>query len=224
MLRDATYKEKLALLDQWLVQLVATIKSDLKNDHLRRDASFAKRYFNNKNLNKITPEELAEGYKQALNQEENSEEIADFLFNRWLLKNSEIYDYFEERLRSINPNFTELTEIEPNVGRKIMEESVNRFGAPRTLLFTVINSVVFPKSVYDSLEEMAKKATLDREEKGSKGPLTVESAQKLHEQEMTRLTDKYEKKLQGLQKKYIQDTESLKKQLSILQRKLHAQQ
>ena len=39
---------------------------------------------------------------------------------------------------------------------------------------------------------------------------------------MARLTDKYEKKLMGLQKKYQLDQEALKKQLAALQRKLQA--
>ncbi len=40
------------------------------------------------------------------------------------------------------------------------------------------------------------------------------------EREIARLTDKYEKKLAGLQKKYITDMENFKKQISQLQRKL----
>ena len=42
-----------------------------------------------------------------------------------------------------------------------------------------------------------------------------------YDQQITRLTDKYEKKLQGMQKKYIQDIETLKKQITLLQRKLN---
>ena len=41
-----------------------------------------------------------------------------------------------------------------------------------------------------------------------------------HALEVARLTDKYEKKLLGFQKKYTQDVEMLKKQLANLQRKL----
>ena len=40
------------------------------------------------------------------------------------------------------------------------------------------------------------------------------------ETEMARVKDKYEKKLNGLQKKYQVDVENLKKQIAQLQRKL----
>jgi hypothetical protein len=50
---------------------------------------------------------------------------------------------------------------------------------------------------------------------------SAETLEKAYEREIARLTDKYEKKLQGLQKKYLFDTEALKKQIATLQRKLN---
>lgn len=223
MLKNATYKEKLNLLEDCFPQMIRTIKTELKNDHLKQDRRFAKIYFPNKNLNKISQEELLEGYLKALNQEEKSDEIAEFIFNRWLLKNTDIYQYFEEALTKIDPNFTELQEIDQNKSQIIANESVRQFGPLRTYLFAVINSVVFPKTVYDRLKQQAKQDIHEKvlEEQSQKEERDLETLHKNQQQEIARLTDKYEKKLLGLQKKYLQDTESLKKQIAALQRKLH---
>ncbi len=49
---------------------------------------------------------------------------------------------------------------------------------------------------------------------------SVEQIKRHCEQEVARLTDKYEKKLLGMQKKYAIDTAQLKKQIGMLQKKL----
>lgn len=223
MLKDATYKEKLNLLQEWFPYIIQTVKTELKNDHLKQDWQFSKAYFPNKNINKVTQEELTEGYLKALQQEEKADDIAEFIFNRWLLKNTDIYQYFEETLSKISPNFTELSEIDQTKSQTIVDQSIKQFGPLKTYLFAVINSVVFPQSVYDALRQKAKQHLNEKEtqEHSQKEEKNVEAIRKNHQQEIARLTDKYEKKLQGLQKKYINDTENLKKQIASLQRKIH---
>lgn len=222
MLKNATNQDKWKLLNEWLPYLTKIIKADLKNDHLKLDPVFAKKFFPGKNINKMTPEELAQGYKQAVQQEQNGDEIVDFMFNRWLLKNSEIYQFFEEFLQRVHPTFTELELLENEVAEPLMEASVSRFGAVPTYMFAVVNSVVFPEKIYVQLRGLAEKmapvdASINLDHKD-----TVAEVRKACEEELARLTDRYEKKLQGLQKKYIVDTDALKKQISMLQRKLHA--
>lgn len=221
MLKDATHKEKLDLLQDWLPYIIQSIKSELKNDHLKQDWNFVKTYFENKNVNKLTAEELVAGYQQALAKEEKASDIAEFIFNRWLLKNTELYQYFEDSLTKIDPNFTDLKELSQDKSLIIAEGSVRHFGAPKTYIFSVINSVVFPKTVFDQLrkqaakshEEESKEATIQKEQQ------SLAAMEKNHQLELARLTDKYEKKLLGLQKKYTLDTENLKKQIATLQRK-----
>lgn len=222
MLKNATYKEKMTLLQKWVPHIVDTVKKDLKNEHLKEDGLFAKRYFLSKNINKLTSEELAQGYSQAISDNERAEDIAEFLSNRWLLRNTELYQYFEQQLSKINPNFHEITEIEPKKAQEIIDGSVKQFGAPRTYLFSVLNSVVFPNEAYTKLSKQAEDSA-KHEEKEAKIELeqhSIEAMKRSYEQNLARLTDKYEKKLQGLQKKYIQDMEALKKQIANLQRKL----
>lgn len=223
MLKDATYKEKFALLNEWMPSLMGTIAKDLKNDHLKQDARFVKKYFSNKPINKLAAEELVAGYKQALAEEENSDEIAEFISNRWLLRNSEIYNHFEEELRRRYADFSELKEIDLQTSSEIIEGAVHEFGAPKTYLFSIINSVVFPQSSYDQLRSRAEKEARQQavDDQAQEEQHTLATIHKNYEQQIARLTDKYEKKLQGLQKKYTQDVETLKKQISNLQRKLN---
>lgn len=220
MLKDATYKEKFAMLKDWMPLLIDSIKKDLKTEHLKQDPRFAKKYFSGKNLNKLTNEDLVTGYINAIDEE--IDQLGEFIANRWILKNAEIYNYFEEQLIKINPNFQELDILDKTKSLDLADGSSHKFGAANTYLFAVLNSVVFPKEVYAHLNEKAKLQTIQnaKEEKAMLEKLSLQDMVKEHEREIARLTDKYEKKLAGMQKKYHIDTESLKKQLTNLQRKL----
>ncbi len=223
MLKDATYKEKCSMLKSWMPQIIESIKKDLKHEHLKNDFKFVKKYFSGKNINKASTEEFVEAYLSALEQEENAEEIAEFVTNRWLHKNAELYEYFEKALSKISPNFTELHEIEPHQSQEIIEGSIGHFGAPRTYLFSVMNSVVFPKEVYEKLDKRAIEAQhkSEQEEAAQQKQLAYEDLKQHYEEQIARLKDKYEKKLSGMERKYFQDTESLKKQLASLQKRVN---
>jgi hypothetical protein len=223
MLKDASQQQKFAMLRSWMPSIIEVIKKDLKNEHLRGDAAFRKKYFATRDLNKLSTQELAEAYSDAIGAGD-ADPIAEFIINRWLIKNSEIYNYFEGQLQTIAKEFTELTEIEASKATQIVEGATAQFGAPRTYQFAVLNSVVFPKSVFDQLGARAEKdAKAFQEELSEKRAkeLAIKD-QRQFEMEISRLEDKYEKKLIGLQKKYIDDTTALKKQIAALQRRLEA--
>lgn len=221
-MEEISYQQKFIALDEWLDQIVDTIKKDLKNEHLKNDWQFVKKYFNGKNINKLTLEELTQGYRDALSQEEKAEEIAEFMANRWLFKNSELYQFFEVQLSQINPNFQEIKEIEEKKGKKIIDEANSQFNPIRTYLFTIINSVAFSPVAIKELAQQAKDeaSNCEREAEEEETRSASESIESFYEQKIARLTDKYEKKLIGLQKKYSIDLEGLKKQVASLQRKL----
>lgn len=222
MLKNATYQQKFSMLNRWIPDIIESIKKDLKNEHLKKDWGFVKQYFPGKNPSKLTHEELAEAYSHAIANSENAEELAEFIVNRWLLKHSDLYYYFEQELGKINPNFNEIEELDRQQSLDMMERAIGEFGAPRTYLFCVLNSVVFPKDVYEELNSRAEKSVKEAVQQAAvaKEQQSVADMQRNYEQQIARLTDKYEKKLQGLQKKYVADVDSLKKQVSTLQRKL----
>lgn len=223
MLKDTTYKEKFTLLHDWMPTIIEVVKRDLKNEHLREDPQFIKKHFNNKNPNKLTNEELIAGYLKAIAEEEKAEDIAEFISSRWILKNTEIYQFYEEELTRLSPNFSELKELDPALALDLMEESINRFGAINTYLFAVLNSVVFSNQLYEQLKHRAKEHLMrtQKEVQEEAEHASISSIHQSYQQQISRLTDKYEKKLLGMQKKYTQDTGALKKQLSTLQCKLH---
>lgn len=221
MKKDATYKEKYANLKDWMPFIIESTKKDLKNEHLKKDVAFIKKYLNNKNLNKITTEELVSAYNQALTSDD-AEPLGEFITARWLMRHSDVYDYFERQLTQINPEFTDLELLTPAQSQPLIEGSIKQFGAVPTYLFSVMNSVVFPEEAFKDLETRARKEKHHQAAESEKKfkQQSIDHMQQEFEQEIARLTDKYEKKLSGLQKKYLIDVESLKKQVANLQRKL----
>lgn len=222
MYKNASYKEKFTDLQEWIPLIVETVKKDLKNEHLKKDFYFVKKFFGNKNLHKISTDELAQAYCQAIQEEEKGEDLAEFITARWLLKNSELYDFFETQLSRINPDFTTLEEIQQEQAQLLINASIQEFGAPQTYLFAVLNSVVFPKESFDQLKLQAQQhqQTEEQASQQAQEQQSVEQMRKTFERDLARLTDKYEKKLAGLQKKYVTDIETLKKQVAQLNRKL----
>lgn len=222
MLKETTYKAKFDMLASWMPLIVESVKKDLKNDHLKGDYAFFKHYFPGKNLNKLTTEELAQAYSNAIATSEKAEELAEFITNRWLIKHSDLYHYFEQELTKINPNFNDLDVLDKQTSLKLMEGSIQQHGAPHTYLFCILNSVVFPPEVFAKLSQLAEQAAKQAaaETTVKQEHESVEAMQRNYEQQIARLTDKYEKKLIGLQKKYTTDVEALKKQVANLQRKL----
>lgn len=222
MYKNATYREKFADLQEWTPLIIESVKKDLKNDHLKKDFYFAKKFLNSKNIQKVTVEELTKAYQQAIAQEENGEEIGEFIASRWLLKNSELYHFFEQQLSKIDANFTDLEELSSEQSKQLIENSNHQFGPSQTYLFAVLNSVVFPSAVFQLLRKQAIESNQQKQVQAQKDQElhSLESMRLEFEREKNRLTDKYEKKLSGLQKKYLTDVEMLKKQVSQLQRRI----
>ena len=54
MYKNATYREKFADLKEWIPFLVEAIKKDLRNEHLKKDIFFVKKFLSSKNIHKIT--------------------------------------------------------------------------------------------------------------------------------------------------------------------------
>lgn len=222
MSNETTMKEKLLELKDWFPSILDAIKKDLRNEHLKKDYTFVKKYLGGKNIHKVENKELEEAYFLALQGEEKGEEIAEFMVHRWIFKNSEMYHFFEKELTKIKPDFTEIKELTAEEGEPLLQEAIKEFGAVRTFIFSKINAVAFPPDQFSKLALLAaqEEQTAKENEEQKIGAKSVEEMQIKHEQEINRLKDKYEKKLLGLQKKYTQDVEALKKQLGNLQRKM----
>ena len=220
MSTETSLTKKLIALHEWMPSIIETVKKDLKNDHLKQDFGFSKKYLGGKNLHKVENEELVLAYTQALKEEEKSEEIAEFITHRWIFRNSEMYDFFEKRLAQINPDFTEIKALSDSQADSLIKESIAAFGPLKSYIFSILNAVAFSPAHFDKLAKLAR-VTKEKEDKETQEQAekdTLEAAKQQHAREIARLTDKYEKKLLGLQKKYTQDMAILKKQIANLQR------
>lgn len=222
MLKDTTYSEKMVMLKGWLETILQEIKKDIKNDHLKKDWNFAKRFFPKKNVNKLSASELAEGYSIAVDESDQADALGEFIANRWLLKNTDVYDYFARQLNQVTDDFDSIDVLDMDLSKKMMADSTRFFGAQKTYFFSVFNSVVFPEEIYNELRQQAEEERdqIVQQEQAEKEQQEWAAKEKAYEQQMSRLTDKFEKKFAGLEKKYLKDTESLKKQISTLQKKL----
>ncbi len=219
MLKDSTYSQKLTILKKWIPNIVEEIKRDLKNDHLKKDKQFCKTYFSTCDVARISTDDLSAGYRKAAENEAVEENLAEFIGNRWLLKNTDIYDFYEFHLSKIDENFTELEVLEPEAAEKLVNASVHEFGPVKSYIFSVLNSVVFPETHFKKMEKLAEDQNKNVDGTKEKKAECSES-DKNYERQIARLTDKYEKRLAGLENKYNKDVDALKKQIVLLQKKI----
>lgn len=219
MTKEATYQEKFNQLQPWLTDIFRDVKRDLKNEHLKKDNSFVKKYFT-KPYHKVEVEDLVQGYQAAIN--DGADHVAEFIFQRWMMKHTDIYQFFAHELEKINPDFSQIEQIEPVRAHELAKKSSTQFGAKNSFLFAVINSVAFPEKIFSDLEKEARQETIEAEKMKSEQLAfsSQEALVKNYETKIQRLTDRYEKRLAGLEMKYHTDVDQLKKQIANLQKKL----
>ncbi len=220
MLKETGYEEKVELLKPWLPSIIEVVKKDLRNEHLKIDKEFCRRYFLGKNFTNVSIEEMAEAYYADIRG--GNVGLGEFITSRWLIKNTDIYGFFEEKLNSITEDFDQIETLNEEQALPLLSGSVKEFGSIKTYIFSVLNSVVFPEALYSDLRNQAVEETerVEAEVEEALVAESLETMQKRHTREMDAMADRYEKKLSGLQRKYLRDMEVLKKQVSKLQKKL----
>lgn len=218
MLKDTGYQEKIEMLHPWLEEIIEVVKRDLKNEHLKIDRAFCRKYFFGKVPQVLTAKEMTEPYAKDIR--EGNVGLGEFIASRWLLKNTDIYGFFEENLRKVNPDFESIEKLSNETSLCLMQAAIKEFGPKKTYIFAVFNSVVFDDTVYEELKNLADNQT--KEETVQKQQIEEEknlsTLKKKHERELTALRERFEKKLQGMEKKYLHDTAALKKQINRLEK------
>ncbi len=217
MSQQITYIELLRKLSPFHFQIFSSVKKDCKSEHLALDNQFLKKHFTGKLIAKITVEDLLLVYPKVI--DEGHEQLAEFIANRWLLKHMDLYHLFENELKKINPQFDQITEISECDAKAILEMALKDANPVTCYIFCTLNLVAIPLGVLKDLEEKALSyiaacsKSLEQSAEKCTNHSTLEDVQKICE--------KYEKKLAGMQKKYVTDTGILKKQVSILQQRIH---
>lgn len=201
-------------LKSWMHVLLNAIRKDIKQDHLGSDPEFYRTYFGNRPQNRLNSEEIFSAYESELLK--GNQELSEWVVNRWVFKHGDLYQVFAERLSQINSEFDKIQTLTVEESEKVLEGTVEQFGAIPTFLFVVLNGVVFPDSIRARLLSLAEKEKMSQEKKTQEdeGKESLEKLLAAKEREIARLNDK----LVGVQKKYDKDVEGLKKQIRALQK------
>jgi hypothetical protein len=204
-------------LQNWTLEVLKDIKKDIKTDHLHTDPVFYRTYFGNRPQNRLTSDEIYSAYEQELLK--GNEDLAEWVVNRWVFKNGELYEVFAGRLSQINPDFSEIKQLSAEESKKVLEGVADSFGAIPTYIFSLLNGVVFPTEILEELRKGAdaEKVKLEKEAEKNEKQESLEKVIAAHQREITRLNDR----VAGVLKKYTNDTEALKKQIKALQKKLN---
>ena len=212
MIKEDLYVKKFALLQPWIGDILTLVKKEIKSEHLRKDGAFMLQHFPKKTIDKISLEELIAIYSKEVG---HNEQVGEWIASRWILKHGEVYHFFAERLKKINPKFDEIAEIPATAAQELIKEGSLHFGAKAIYIFSILNAVMFSSNDFAALRSTAEK---------EKSPVTesapVELSKDNFENELRKLKEKYEKKVLGLEAKYIRDTEGLRKQIGQLQKRV----
>lgn len=220
MIKDLSLKLKFEFLGPVFGKVLHDIRRDVKQEHLKKDRDFVQRYFGKAHLDKVSAEDILHAYSKEIVQEGN-EDLASWVVSKWILKHAEMYEYFVSELSKVNPRFEEIQLLAMDVSKSMAAQAVDRFTLVDTYIFSVINSVAFPDEIFLHLKDQAQSLNEEQLKKSaSSDPVSVEELVRRHQEEIFKLSDRYEKRLQAVSKKYIQDIDGLKKQLALLQKRL----
>ena len=212
-----TTKNKFFLAQPWLREVLEAVKRELKTEHLPGHPAFCNSYFPRQPLRRIGTEEMLAAYEKALVAEDA--ELGDWIVSRWVCKQADLYGHFAERLSQISENFSQLEVLTEEQSAQVLEGAAEQYGAVTVYLFSLLNGVVFPESVFTRLRKAAEAEKAKRVEAAVQQQEEEAAPQQL-EREIAHLKDRYEAKLAGLEKKYQIDMEGFKKQIRSLQRQL----
>lgn len=204
-------------LQNWTLEILDAIKKDIRTDHLHTDPVFYRTYFGNRPQNRLTSEEIFAAYEKELLK--GNEDLAEWVVNRWVFKHGDLYKHFAERLSEVNPDFDQIKQLTDEESHRILAGAAESYGAIPTFLFSLLNGVVFPQPILDRLRKAAEveKVALEKKAKSNAEQESLEKIIAAHQREIARLHDK----ITGVQKKYEKDTEALKKQIKVLQKKIN---
>lgn len=205
----------------WMEHILSSIKKDIKTEHLPKDKSFYKTHFGNRPLNKLTQEEIFAAYEKELLQ--GNPDLSEWVVNHWVFKNGDLYRHFAERLSAINPNFQEIQFLTSEQAGAVLAGTEEKFGAAATYIFARLNGVVFSDEIFDLLYQAAIQET-ESQKRAQEQKNEQESMDQLHarhQRELSRLQEKFEDKIFGIQRKYSADVDALKKQIRSLQQQIH---
>jgi hypothetical protein len=204
----------------WIPAILEEIKKEIKGDYLPANPPFVRTHLNNRPLARIPFEEIVAAFEKELIG--GNEALGEWVATQWVFKQGELYEFFAARLSQIHPDFSEIKQLSTEQSRQLLAGVEEKFSPPAVYLFSLLNQVVFPPEIFETLREKAEGYATSKavEKQEAEQASSREALIEKYEREIARLTEKYEKKLAGVQRKYEIDTQALKKQVRALQLKL----
>jgi hypothetical protein len=156
MIQEESCQAKFATLLPWLGNIIQEIKKEIKLEYLPRKTALIHKYFTHKSIAKLSTEDLVIAFKQEI--ENGNEDLCDWMCNQWVYKYTAVYQFFADFLSKLYPDFETITLIEGEAAQRLMNQSVLRFGAVVTYIFSIFNTVKFPEEIYQKLRQAAESA------------------------------------------------------------------
>src|SRR5271170_5261701 len=129
------------------------VKKDIKTELIKFDYRVFQKLFGKTYITKLTIKELADPVYEEICLGNTA--LEEWLIAKWVHRNTEIYQFFAQHLSAINPKFEEIKEIVEPKGAMLAKEAIQHFGAAKTYLFSVLNSVAFTPSLMEKLAGLA---------------------------------------------------------------------
>ena len=212
-----TWVGRFSLVSPWFPNIIACIKRDCKHEHLRIDPLFVRQNFGGSPLHRITMEEIRSVYLQHILS--GNERLAEFVANRWLFRNMEMYRFFESFLQQVLPNFEQISELPVEVAENLLKDSIEKFGVEKVFCFVAINEVVLPRELFESLQRQALEQLATRQADESEQEDSSDSLLRL---EMDRLKIRHEKKVAEMVKKHQIEVSRLTQEITTLKKEVIA--
>lgn len=210
-----TWSGRFSLLTPWFSDIIELIKRDCKNEHLRLNPQFVREHFAGLPMHRINLEEMRSVYLRLILA--GNDPLAEFIANRWLFRNMELYGFFEKALSEVSPEFEKIQEIPEDKAETIIQTACERHGPEVVFCFVVINDVVISQEILERLQRQAVES-LARRQKESDGE--SQSVEERLRKEIDRMKDRQEKKIQEMTKKHQQEVHRLFAEINALKAQL----
>lgn len=205
-----TWAGRFSLLSPWFSDIIAVVKRDCKSEHLRLDPLFVRQYFGGTSVQRISLEEMRAVYLQQILS--GHERLAEFVANRWLFRNMDIYRFFEEALQKISPDFEKIGELTQEQADDLIKQASEKFDSEKVFCFVAINDVVLPKDPFERLQRQALECLSKRQKESPVGE--DGEVEDRWRGEMDRMKERHEKKIAEITKKHQQELQRLQKEIA----------
>jgi hypothetical protein len=132
--------------------IISDIKKDIKSELVKFDYKVFQKLFGKCHIAKLSVQDLVKPLFQEI---EGNSKLEEWIIERWIEKNADMYHFFARLLMVINPKFEEIKLLSDSDGEKIVAAASEKFGLQKTYLFSLFNGVAFSPAIFEKLAAQA---------------------------------------------------------------------